>query len=122
MRTWLRGWEDKGGGARPTQQRRDSPCANTATNSTTVRGIDGVAGRDDQAAAPGRERSDAAAQGREVEATRRRERQRRSASARADLAAKRQRRSASARADPAATVGDRVEEGEKKRAVTIESS
>jgi hypothetical protein len=73
MQTWLRGWEDKGGGARPTQQRRDSPCAHTATNGATARGIDGVAGRDDQAAAPGRERSDAAAQGREVEAARRRE-------------------------------------------------
>jgi hypothetical protein len=109
-------------GARPTQQWRNSPCAHTATSGATASGIDGVAWRGDQAAAPGRERSDAAAQGREVEAARRRERQRRSASARADPAAKRQRRSASARADPAATVGDRVEEGEKKRAVTIESS
>jgi hypothetical protein len=107
MRTWLRGWEDKGGGARPTQQQRDSPCAHTVTSGTTASGIDGVAGHDDQAAAPGRERSDAAAQGREVEAAHRRERQR---------------RSASARADPTATVGDGVEEGEQKRAVTIESS
>jgi hypothetical protein len=74
MRTWLRGWEDKGGEARPTQQRRDSPCAHTATNDVTARGINGVAGRDDQAAAPWRE----------VDATRRRERQRRSASTRAD--------------------------------------
>jgi hypothetical protein len=81
MRTWLRGWKDKGGGARPTQQRCDSPCAHTATSGTTASGIDGVVGRDDQVAAPGGERSDA---GREVEAARRRERQRRSASARAD--------------------------------------
>jgi hypothetical protein len=63
MRTWLRGWEDKGGGARPTQQRRDSPCAHTTTNDVTARGINGVAGRDDQAAAPWRE----------VDAARRRE-------------------------------------------------
>jgi hypothetical protein len=47
--------------------------------------MDGATGRDDQAVAPGRERSDATVQGREVEAARRRER--RSASARADLAA-----------------------------------
>jgi hypothetical protein len=84
MRTWLRGWKDKGGGARPTQQRCDNPCAHTATSGATASGIDGVAGRDDQVAAPGGERSDATVQGREVEAARRRERQRRSASARAD--------------------------------------
>jgi hypothetical protein len=72
---------------RPTQQQRDSPCAHTATSGATASGIDGVAGRDDQAAAPGRERSDAAAQVREVEAARRKERQRRSALAQADPAA-----------------------------------
>jgi hypothetical protein len=87
MRTWLRGWEDKGGGARLTQQQHDSPCAHTATSGATASGIDGVAGRDDQVAALERERSDATVQGREVEAAHRRERQRRSASARADPAA-----------------------------------
>jgi hypothetical protein len=75
------------GDLRPTQQRCYSPCAHTATSGATASGMDGATGRDDQAVAPGRGRSDATVQGREVEAARRRERQRRSASARADLAA-----------------------------------